>query len=75
MRSLPNIQKQTEERIWNQHSVPERLEKKEGGSKDIKLERLDVADKVRLYDGKKWSIKGTIIKVLDYPRSFLILKS
>ena len=44
-----------------------------GSKYTSKLCKLEINDKVRLHDGKKWSIKGTIVKQLKYPRSYLVL--
>ena len=39
--------------------------------KDLSVLRLN--DKVRLHDGKSWSIKGKIIDVSNKPRSYIVL--
>ena len=36
---------------------------------------LNIDDKVRLHDGKSWSIKGTVVRRLKYPRSYIIMTS
>ena len=36
------------------------------------LSQLQVNDEVRLFDGKKWSIKGTVIENSNHPRSYVM---
>ena len=56
------------------HKLNQQLERK-GESKGVNLEKLEIDDSVRLHDGQNWSIKGTIVDVLDHPRSYIVSTS
>ena len=52
----------------------EHRKKKSNDSQIYTLPPLELNDKVRLHDGKSWSVKGKIVEVCKEPRSYMVFK-
>ena len=65
--SIPSVKKAFQ---WRNKKLTRTMKNKH---KVKNLSQLHKNDRVRLHDGRSWSLKGKIVDVLDKPRSYVVL--